>query len=124
MIDLTEAFFWLERTLWDLRLSPTNLYNDCLDESKGKFIHTFGLDFLNSLLDLTDDELRECHPQCTCPISYSERQELKKMLLSHSLKCSACTEVKLYEEARNLFTEDKIRKKLKPRVAKKVFLHP
>ena len=102
------SFCWMTQDLGEFKGTITELFDKCLNKDMGQFIHYFGHEFVDSLLDLSDEELHECYPNTECPLSYDERQELKQQLFAHVLNCQACTDVELQNEATQVLLEKAI----------------
>jgi hypothetical protein len=114
-------FSWLRLELAEFEHEPTETFSDCLDKELGRFVNYFGFELIDTLLDLPDAELTEIYPESKCPMSYNERQALKKRLDNHVLSCAACTHAVLLNQAEILAVEQKLRKSAQ--TAKQTFNH-
>ena len=105
---LKNMLSWMLCDLAEFKVGQAELFNNCLEEDLGRFVYHFGQEFMDSLLDLSDEELVEIYPETNCPCSYNERQLLKAKLYTHILICSACKDTELRNMAATLMIEKAI----------------
>ncbi len=98
-------FNWMMEVASDEELELTELFDECLNEKVGRFIHYFGADNTDSTLGLKDNEIVELYPQKKCPLSYKERQEFRQTLTAHLFSCDACMQIALRQEAESIIRD-------------------